>query len=281
MFCKKITYTFLFLVLVGLLLSSCSEYQQTLRGDDLGKKFSIADSLYKAGKYKKGLKLMEQIVPSYRGKPQAEKLMFIYANTFYKLGDNYLAGYQFERFVQAYPTSDSAEVASFRGAKSFYELSNRYSLDQKETYKGLEKLQEYVNAYPDSPNREEANVLVSELQTKLDKKDFEIANQYLKIGDYIQNYNTAIVAFENFINDHPGSIYRKDAFFGRFKAGYLQAINSLPSKVNERLVTAKTYYNSFVKYYADSDLKPEADKILADIEKRMATNATTEEPTSK
>ncbi len=281
MFCKKITNTFFIVAFTGILLSSCSQYQQTLRGEDLGKKFAMADSLYNAGKYKKSLKLMEQIVPSYRGKPQAEKLMFIYANTFYNLGDNYLAGYQFERFVQAYPASDSAEVASFRGAKSFYELSNRYSLDQKETYKGLEKLQEYVNTYPDSENREEANALVNNLRIKLDKKDFEIANQYLKIGDYVQNYNIAIVAFENFINDHPGSIYRKDAFFGRFKAGYLQAINSLPSKVDERLITAKTYYNSFAKYYADSDLKEEADKILTDIDKRLATTATTEEPTSK
>ncbi len=106
---------------------------------------------------------MEQIVPAYRGKPQAEKLMFIYANTYYKLEDFYLSGYQFERFTQAYPKSDSAEVASFKGAKSFYELSPRYTLDQKDTYKGLEKLQEFINQYPNSERRPEANKLVAEL----------------------------------------------------------------------------------------------------------------------
>lgn len=274
------TKNLLFFLLAAITLSSCSQYQQTLRGDDLGKKFVMADSLYKLGKYKKGLKLMEQIVPSYRGKPQGQKLMFIYANTFYNLEDYYLAGYQFERFTQSYPASDSIQIASFKGARSFYELSNRYSLDQKETNKGLEKLQEFINAYPESEYREDANVLVSELQTKLDKKDYEIANQYLKIGDYLQNYNVAIVAFENFINDHPGSKYRENAYFGRLKAGYLQAINSLPSKVQERLVTAKTYYTSFIKYYPNSEFQQEADKILEDINNRAANVASAEETTS-
>ena len=86
---------------------------------------------------------MEQLVPAYRGKPQGEKLMFIYANTYYNLEDYYLSGYQFERFTQAYPQSDSVEIAAFKSAKSFYQLSPRYSLDQKDTYKGLEKLQEF------------------------------------------------------------------------------------------------------------------------------------------
>ncbi len=113
---------------------------------------------------------MEQLVPAYRGKPQAEKLMFMYANTFYELGDNYSAGYQFERFTQAYPQSDSTELAFFKSAKSFYNLSERYSLDQKETYRGMEKLQDFINTYPNSEKREEANKLVTELRTKLEKK---------------------------------------------------------------------------------------------------------------
>ena len=259
----------LFIILcLTFLFSSCGEYQRVLRKDDMGKKYAMADSLYKKGKYRKSLKLMEQIVPSYRGKPQGEKLMFIYSNTYYKL-----AGYQFERFTQAYPQSDSSEVASFKGAKSFYQLSPRYSLDQKDTYKALEKLQEFINRYPNSDKRIEANTLVAELQGKLETKEYEVAKQYL----HVEDYKAAIGAFDNFITDNPGSHYRRDAFYGRFVAAYKLAVNSVPNLVQERLVAAKGYYKNFMKYYKDTELAPEAMEIYQDIERRTVTTET--EPT--
>ncbi len=252
-------------VCLAFVLSSCGEYQRVLRKDDISKKYSMADSLYVKGKYKKSLKLMEQIVPAYRGKPQAERLMFIYSNTFYELGDYFVAGYQFERFTQAYPTSDSLEVAAFKSAKSFYKLSERYSLDQTRTKEGLEKLQGFVNRFPNSEKRVEANALVSELRQKLDKKDFEIAKQYLQI----EEYKAAIEAFDNFIADHPGTEYRKRAFLLRLESSYRLAIKSVPSLVQERLLVAKGHYNSFKKYYGDSDLAKEADKFNQEIEERL------------
>jgi outer membrane protein assembly factor BamD len=255
-----------------ILLTSCSEYQEVYRGVNTSTKYSFADSLYKEGKYKKALKLMEQIVPAYRGKPQAEKLTFIYADTYYQMGDYYLAGYQFERFETSYPKSDSVEIASFKSAKSYYELSPRFSLDQEDTYKALDKLQGFINSYPNTQYRTEANELVSELRLKIELKDISVARQYLQISDY----KPAIEAFENFISDHPGSTFRKDAFFGRLDAAYQLATNSVPRLIDERLIDAKEYYNSFIKYYTDTELMEDADVILKDINKRLNI----EEPTS-
>ena len=246
-------------------LVSCSEYQRVLNNDNVSKKYAMADSLYAAGKYLKAVRLMEQIVPAYRGKPQAEKLMFIYANSYYKLDDHFLSGYQFERFVTSYPKSDSVEIAAYKSARSYYELSPVFSLEQKETHQALEKLQEFINGYPNSPKRDEANKLVAELRGKLDKKSYETANQYFRISDF----KAAIGSFDNFIKNHPGSKYRKDAFFGRFNAAYKLAINSFPSLVEERLKVAKEHYESFAKYYKDSDLAEAANTILEDINKRL------------
>ncbi|MBV1922604.1 MAG: outer membrane protein assembly factor BamD [Flavobacteriaceae bacterium] len=257
--------TTLLLILSILLFTSCSEYQRVLKNDDTAKKYSMMNTMYENGKYKKALKLMEQIVPAYRGKPQAEKLMFMYANTFYNLEDFYLAGYQFERFATSYPKSDSVEIASFKGAQSYYELSSRFSLDQEETYKGLEKLQSFIDKYPDSELRTDANAKVAELNNKLEKKSIETAKQYLRISDY----KAAIESFDNFILDNPGSVYRKNAYFGKFEAAYRLAINSFPSLVKDRLITAKGYYNNFAKYYGDSDLKEDSDKLIEDVNKRL------------
>lgn len=250
-------------------ISSCSPYQRALKSDDTSSKYAFVDSLYQIGKYKKTLKLMEQIVPAYRGKPQAEKLMYMYANTFYKLEDFYLAGYQFERFATSYPQSDSAEVASFKSASSYFELSPRYSLEQKDTKKGLEKLQEFINKYPNSKYRKLANEKVNILTDKLEYKEIQTAKQYLKIAEYRVSYKNAIEAFDNFINDYPGSKYRKEAYLGKIKAAYELAIRSLPSLVEERLLTAKTYYDNFIKYYGDDELKLDADELLEKINKRL------------
>jgi len=263
------------LVLFAILLfSSCSEYQRVLKEPDAAAKYSYAEMLYNEGSYKKALKLMEQIVPVYRGKPQAEKLMYMYANTYYNLGDHYLSGYQFERFVNSYPKSDSLEYAAYLSAESYYHLSPIYSKDQTETRQGLEKLQIFIDNFPNSEYRLDANKKVSELRYKLEKKDIEIAKQYLKLGEALGTFRNAIAAFDNFISDHPGSVFRKDAFFGRFDAAYQLSLNSIPSKRNGRLLIAKEYYDDFIKYYKESDLMPEAEKIMADIETKLTTTET-------
>ena len=267
----KTMRTSLLLLLSILLFSSCSEYQKVLKGTDAGEKFAYAESLYVQGKYKKSLKLMEQIVPVYRGKPQAEKLMFMYANTFYNLEDFYLAGYQFERFTNSYAKSDSVEIASFKSAVSYYELSPRFSLDQKDTYTGLEKLQIFIDTYPNSEYRLEANKKVAELRYKLELKAITTAKQYLKTGEALGSYSNAIEAFDNFISDFPGSVFRKEAFFGRLEAEYELANHSIPIKVNDRLLTSLEYYEEFVKYYGDSDLMPDATEIKEDIDSRLTS----------
>ncbi|EDM43271.1 TPR repeat protein [unidentified eubacterium SCB49] len=254
------------IVVLSITFASCSEYQKVLAGDSTAKKYAMADSLYTAGKYLKSVKLMEQIIPAYRGKPQGQKLMFLYANAYYNLGDYTLSGYQFERFTISYPKSDSVVVAAFRGAKSYYELSPVYSLDQADTNKALEKLQGFINNYPDADQRVEANEMVSDLRSKLDYKAFEIAEQYLRISDY----KAAISAYDNFIANHPGSEYRKDAFYGRLKASYELAINSFPALVEERLMTTSEYYDSFNKYYSETELNEEAVKLKEDIDKRLS-----------
>ena len=259
---------FIFLVL---LFSSCSEYQKMLKNPDSGLKYAMSENLYKKGKYKKALKLMEQIVPVYRGKPQAEKLMFMYADTYYKLEDYYLSGYQFERFAASYPKSDSVETAAYYSASSYYELSPVYSLDQKDTYTGLEKLQAFIDTYPNSEYRKEANKKVKELTYKLQKKDIEVAKQYLKTGLALNSYKNSITAFENFISDHPGSIFREDAYFGRFQAQYELALQSVPKKVEDRLQIAIEYFNDFMKYYGQSELTEKAKEIKKDLDKKIET----------
>lgn len=244
---------------------SCSEYQKALKSEDPGFKTKVAEDQFNAGKYKKALRLYEQVAPSYKGKPNAERLFYFYAKSYYNTKQYYLAGYQFESFVASYPRSEKREEASFLGAECFYRLSPVYSLDQTDTEKALTKLQKFIDTYPNSEYLPQANTYVKELSEKLEKKAYEIAKQYNNISDY----KASIKAFDNFLLDFPGTSYREKALFYRFDSAYQLAINSVPYKKEERLLNAKASYNTFVKQNADSEFKAQADTMLATIEKEL------------
>jgi len=254
---------FIYLAILSLVLvSSCSEYQKALKSEDVATKFKYGTELYDAGKYNKANRLFEQIVPKYRGKPQAEKLMFMHADAFYQTKDYYIAGYQFENFQRSYPQSEKAEEATFLGAKSYYQLSPVYSKEQKETIEALEKLQLFVNKYPNSQYLPEANKLIRELDYKLERKAFEIAKQYNQIAYFeSSDYEAAIKAFDNFLIEYPGTSFREAAMFYRLDSAYRLGINSVSFKKEERLNTAKNYYDTFKRFYPNSEYIAEADKM--------------------
>ena len=103
----------LYITFILIITSSCSEYQKALKSTNIAEKFAMGTELYDDGKFGKANRLFVQIVPKYRGKPQAEKLMYMYSRTFYEMRDFYTANYQMERFVNAYPESIKAEEIAF------------------------------------------------------------------------------------------------------------------------------------------------------------------------
>ncbi|HXJ99644.1 MAG TPA: outer membrane protein assembly factor BamD [Gelidibacter sp.] len=260
---KNIFYT----LLITLVLSSCSEYQKALKSEDIATKFKLGSDLYDAGKFSKANKLFAQIAPQYRGKPQAEKLMYMYSNSFYQMKDYYMAGYQFERFEGQYPKSEKAEEALFMSAKSFSKLSPVYSKEQKETITAIEKLQLFINKYPDSEYLSEANAIIQELDYKLEKKAFEIAKLYNKIANFeSEDYEASIKAFDNFLLDYPGSSFREEAMFYRFDSAYKLGINSVEYRREERINIAIKHYNAFNKAYPESQHNSEASTMINELQ---------------
>ncbi|MFI1772157.1 outer membrane protein assembly factor BamD [Thalassobellus citreus] len=265
----------LFYILITFtVLSSCSEYQKALKSEDIATKFKMGEDLYKEGKFAKANKLFALIVPNYRGKPQAEKLMYLYSNSFFQMKDYYVAGYQFERFASSYPKSEKLEEASFLSAKSYYMQSPVYSKDQTETKAAIEKLQNFINLFPNSQYVSEANKLVKELDFKLEKKAFEIAKQYNRISDY----PASVKSFNNFAFDFPGSSLREEALFLKLDSAYKLAVNSrevrrtpngiVPLKFN-RLNEAKEYYEAFKNTYVNSSRIEEVEEMGATLEEEI------------
>ncbi len=263
----------IFFLAVSYLAISCSEYHKAVKSTDAKVKYDYAQKLYEEGDYKRANKLFEQIAPSYVGRPQGERVMFFLADSYFKIEDYNFAGYQFERFLKSYPRSDKASEAAFLGAKSYYMLSPKYSLDQTDTDKALIKLQNFINAYPESPFLAEANAMAQELTTKKQKKEFEIGKQFTKLGrSYILDYNiSAIAAMDNFISDHPGSVFREEAFYLRLEASTNLALNSTDQKKKERLDNALAAYDQLMKSYPETEFQEKAADLAQRLRKEIDT----------
>ena len=259
---KKLFY----IMFVFLFIPSCNEYQKLLRSEDIKIKYQKAENYFENEEFRRASGLFEQILPKYRGKPQAERITFFYAKSLLEIKNYVLAAYQFESFIKAYPISQKVEEAAYLEAYCFYKQSPKFSLDQEQTVEAIDKLQNFINFYPYSENLDIANEHVQELRLKLEEKAFEIAKQYNTIRDH----GSAITVLNSFIIDYPGTPYREDALFYLFDSSYKIAVNSIPSKKLERLNNAKKVYEELINEYPDSQFFNKTESMISDIDKEIA-----------
>jgi outer membrane protein assembly factor BamD len=107
--------------------------------------------------------------------------------------------------------------------------------------------------------------MISELQEKLEQKNFEIAKQYHTTRDY----KPAIKANDNFIANFPGTKFREEALFVKFKASYVIALNSIPSKKLERLETLRQQYNIIIRYYPETLFLEELENMIKKVDSEI------------
>lgn len=237
------------IISLSFLIISCNDYQKLLNSSESEvDKYTAAETYYNNGEYRRANSLIEQIIPSYRGKPQGERLVYFFANSYFETKLYYSAATQFENFIKSYPNSQRIQEAYFMEAKSYYMLSPLYTLDQEDTYTGIDKFQIFINRFPNSEYVAEAIELIDELQNKLEKKEFEIAKQYYTIRDY----NSAIKSIDNFIADNPGTIFREEALYYRWLSQYEIAINSVESRIPERVTELERSLDNFLNYYPET-----------------------------
>jgi outer membrane protein assembly factor BamD len=266
--------TVLFLLFCTLVLGACSNgYQRLLKSTDVNKKYEAAVKYYEKGDFFRAGTLLEDLIPLLKGRPEAEKAQFYFANTNFKQRNYVLSAYHFRQFSDTYPNSPFAEEATFLYAKSLFRDSPEYELDQTNTVSAIAAIQDFLNRYPTSQFRTETENMSQELQKKLENKAFDSAKLYFQL-----RYNqAAVVALTNFQLQYPGSAYAEQAEFLRLSAQYAWAQESVENKQRERFLQAVAYYQSFLDAYPKSKNLKAAEAMFdssrAQLEKLKPTTA--------
>ena len=259
----------IYLLLAVLMLASCGKQQKLLKSTDNEAKYAAAVNYYETNDYYRALQLFQQLINFYQGTEKAEKMQFYYAYCYYHQKDYVLASYYFKRFVDNYPRSVFAEEAMYMNAYCYFLDSPISSLDQTNTYTAIKELQLFINFYPNSDRVEEANKLIDQLRGKLQRKDLDIANLYLKM----KLFEAAIYSYKNILKDYPDTEYKEDILFAILKSYYNYATYSISTKQAERYQSALDSYNELVFQFPDTKYLKAAKNMNQDVLEHVEANS--------
>jgi outer membrane protein assembly factor BamD len=99
----------------------------------------------------------------------------------------------------------------------------------------------------------------------LEKKEYDIAYQYY----HTSQYKSAIVAFDNFLSDNLGTIYKEDALYFKSKAANDLAINSVQELKEARIKEALQALNRLERNFKDSKYKEDIAKMKSKLNNEL------------
>ncbi|MDD4215780.1 MAG: outer membrane protein assembly factor BamD [Bacteroidales bacterium] len=248
---------YLVFALIILVTTSCSEYQKLVKSSNYELKFEKAVEYYENEDYYKSQSLLEELRSIYRGTDKAEKISYYQAYCSYGLGEFSLAAYLFKDFARLYPSSEHTEEVEYLAAYCYYLISPEPSIEQTYTKAAIQEFQIFLEKYPNSEKRTEANELVDKLQYKLETKAFNNAYLFFNIGDY----KAAITSLKLVLTDFPDTDYREEILFTVIKSSFLLAENSVEAKKKERYKHTIDAYFTFVDNFPKSDKIKEAERF--------------------
>ncbi len=110
---------------------------------------------------------------------------------------------EYDQLIRKMPFTPFLQKARYRVCESYVEEAMPYYLDQSYSEKALEKIQEFLDDYPNSKHKEEATNLIVSLRNKLAIKLYETGTLYIKM----EEYSSAIFAFEEIVEKYFDTAY--------------------------------------------------------------------------
>lgn len=246
-------------------LWGCDPCKKMSKSRDLAQKDSAAFCYYDRKQYQSAAMLFEELLAVYPPGSKAENTLFYMANSKFLGGELITASFLYNEFLQRYPSSIRSADVHYQLALCYVGMTNEYLLDQKDTYKAIERLQLFIELFPNDKRIPEVTTKLDEMRDQLALKEYSQADLYLKI----YHYQSAVLYFQKVIQEYPDSRYREASQYKLFKAQAYFAEHSIVDKKLERFKTAEGYYLKFIDKYPNSKYIRSAENLYALVQKRM------------
>jgi outer membrane protein assembly factor BamD len=205
-----------------------------------------------------------------KGTDKAEESLFMLSMCYFNQKDYQAAAQSFQTYYNTYPRGTYTELSRYYASRALYLDTPEPRLDQTSTYMAIQELQMFLEYFPNSAKKDEAQNMVFELQDKLVQKDLYAAQLYYNLGTYLgNNYRACVITAQNALNDYPYTTYREQLSMLVLRARYEWAVNSYIDQQADRYRETVDEYYAFKNEFPESKYLPEADRIFAQAEKMI------------
>ena len=265
------------------LMTSCaSEFNKVYNSTDNAYKYEYAKECFAKGKFQQAVVLLSEQVTLQKGRQNAQESLYLLAMSQYCNRDFEAASATFKKYFQSYPKGDYAEQACYHIGQSLYQSVPEPRLDQTPTIGAINAYQNFIDYYPDSKMREDAQQRLFVLQDNLVQKEYLSAKLYYNLGGYFgninanteSNYEACIITAQNALKAYPFTSMREDFSVLIMKSKYYLAENSSDEKKVERYRDAEDECYGFMNEFPESKEIKTAEKYIAKCKKFTSTNYT-------
>ena len=258
----------LIFVLAAGMLSSCGEYNQLLKSTDYEYKYEAAKAYFAKGQFSRSITLLNELITILKGFDKGEESLYMLGMSYFNQEDYATAAQTFIQYYTSYPRGTFTELARFYAGKALYLDTPEPRLDQSGTYSAIQQLQMFMEYFPQSIHREEAQNMIFALQDKLVMKEYLSARLYYNLGNYRgNNYLLCVITAQNALKDYPYTNLREDLSILILRAKYELAVYSVEERKEERYREAVDEYYAFINEFPDSKYAKEAKRIFEESEK--------------
>ena len=260
---RKTASIFFSLMLGLVMMTGCSGYNKILKASDYNTKYSLAKTYFLEGRYTSCSSILEECVAYQRGTAQAEESMYLLATCYYNLNDYLAASQYYMACYRAFPNSTFSENCLYWSGRSLFLDTPDPRLDATSTTNAIEQLQHFVETYPLSKFRPEAEEMIYTMYDRLVEKEVGTAELYYNMGNYMgNNYRSSIIVAENALRDYPYTKYREKLAMIILRSKFQMAQESVLEKRDDRYRDAIDEYYAFKNEFPESSYMKEADRIL-------------------
>ena len=249
-------------------LTSCGEYNKLLKSTDYEYKYEAAKNYFAKGQYNRSATLLNELITILKGTDKAEESLYMLGMSYYNQKDYQTAAQTFITYFNTYPRGTFTELARFHAGKSLFLDTPEPRLDQSSTYQAIQQLQMFMEYFPNSTKKQEAQDMIFALQDKLVLKELYSAKLYYNLGNYLgNNYESCVITAQNALKDYPYTDYREELSILILRARHEMAIYSVEDKKMDRYRETVDEYYAFKNEFPESKYLKEAEKIFNESQK--------------
>ena len=261
---------------LAVLFSGCASQVEGIRKSaDKAYQYEYAKQCFAQGKFNDAITLLSELVTAQKGRENAQESLYMLAMAEYCNRDYESASATFKKYFQSYPKGDFAEQASFYVGQSLFESMPDPRLDQSSTIGAINAYQNFMDYFPDSSLREEAQKKLFILQDNLVMKEYLSAELYYNLGGYFgninsnteSNYESCIITAQNALKQYPYTSLREKFLLLIMKSKFELAQNSSEEKRLDRYRDAEDECYGFLNEFPESEECKTAEKFITKCKK--------------